>query len=760
MKPSVLRFKNNPLRLPAMRFSWRLIALSIVFSFTTLIQPLISTSTALNMTTAGLVVGSYNVLHCFDKGGKSYKTRMKSAAANIQSLGFDVVGLQEHNWEDCRGDLLSALNSTGDVWKESTQVKKYGMDQVTIVWNSSVVTMTSQEIVDIDTPSNTKPEYHKGHSASVNGGTRFAHVVHFTDRSGRAFIVANVHLATKSEETAANHRKMEIKNLMNKLKSETVPVIITGDMNAATGNNKKAKRSQWKAFYDTVAEYGYGVAHDDAAIKQNESIASIGNSKKSANTIDQIFYKNVSAPSYYETFDCVSQGDGLGSCASDHHPVKAVFNDLSGSGGNMNCVTTTNTDPLSLNRTNADKALNNMLYTSGGVVCCNSGTGSSSLIGDTNAEKAYNFLITTPISTNNSRPLSQAQAAGAVGNFMSESGGHTYDLKPDYTSPYGIVQWLGTRWTNPKAKTITGLKEFAASKDTDWKDLKIQLEFVVYELENAESAVVKDSAFQSATNDVSGVQKAAERWDTLYERSGGGGVSKRKDNATRVFNDFAGIDSPSNNNDEVIDEDDEDDDELDTDVSTLSSTTNQTGCSTSAGDYVFPLQGTKSQVRTWGNDPGTTEWKSGRYHESVFEGYYAVDIFAPEGTPVLAFRAGKVIGTPHIDSMGALSIQIIDSEGYTYYYQHLSQSRGAQVKDKDTVEAGTVIAYVGNSTEAWGTAPHLHIDKSKNPGEGGRGTCTASKNFCPIAKEHRFAEIVTELRDSYEKLSDVSASSL
>jgi hypothetical protein len=102
----------------------------------------------------------------------------------------------------------------------------------------------------------------------------------------------------------------------------------------------------------------------------------------------------------------------------------------------------------------------------------------------------------------------------------------------------------------------------------------------------------------------------------------------------------------------------------------------------------------------------------------------------------------------------------MDDAGYTYFYTHMSNSRGAQVKEGDAVDAGTLIGYVGNKHEGWDSVPHLHIDKSKNPGNGLRGACTASHGYCPIASENRFVKIITELHDSFGQLPDTGTSSL
>lgn len=381
-------------------------------------------------------------------------------------------------------------------------------------------------------------------------------------------------------------------------------------------------------------------------------------------------------------------------------------------------------------------------------ICCNIIDSGGGLVGSNNAEKAFNFLTNTAIKTNNNKPMSEAQAAGVVGNLMRETGGDTYELKPDAVNSigaHGIVQWLGTRWTSSNGN---GLKEFAADKGKDWTDLRTQLEFIIFELEKNETAVIKDSAFMNAANSPEGATTAAARWAKLYERPGPPPYAQREANARKAFNDFGGGASQ--------------DTTQDTAQSPTAYLTQavETECTSSAGGYVFPLQASKADIRTWGNDPGTDEWKSGRYHEHTFPGYWAVDIMAPEGTPVVAFHSGTVIHIREGDSYGALSIQIKDDNGYTYYYQHLSLSRKAQVKVDQKVEAGTLIGYIGNKREGWNTVPHLHIDKSKNPGNGLRGTCTASRNYCPIASENRFAKIVKELHDSFEKLPDTAANGM
>jgi murein DD-endopeptidase MepM/ murein hydrolase activator NlpD len=91
----------------------------------------------------------------------------------------------------------------------------------------------------------------------------------------------------------------------------------------------------------------------------------------------------------------------------------------------------------------------------------------------------------------------------------------------------------------------------------------------------------------------------------------------------------------------------------------------------------------------------------GRKHKGV-------DIFAPDGTPVLA-AAGGVIVKRATSALGGISLYHRDADGRTiYYYAHLQRYR-AGLKEGDLVRAGDVIAYVGHTGNAPAGNPHLHF---------------------------------------------------
>lgn len=86
----------------------------------------------------------------------------------------------------------------------------------------------------------------------------------------------------------------------------------------------------------------------------------------------------------------------------------------------------------------------------------------------------------------------------------------------------------------------------------------------------------------------------------------------------------------------------------------------------------------------------------------------AIDIMAPEGTPVFAVADGSV--EKLFDSkQGGLSLYQFEPSGrYVYYYAHLQRYAPGIVEDK-TIRQGEVIGYVGYTGNAIPEAPHLHF---------------------------------------------------
>jgi murein DD-endopeptidase MepM/ murein hydrolase activator NlpD len=112
--------------------------------------------------------------------------------------------------------------------------------------------------------------------------------------------------------------------------------------------------------------------------------------------------------------------------------------------------------------------------------------------------------------------------------------------------------------------------------------------------------------------------------------------------------------------------------------------------------YVFPVHGPASFVDTFGASRAIVGWHHGE------------DIFAPLGAPVLAVAEGTVFSVGWND-VGGNRLWLRDREGNEFYYAHLSAFSPLAV-DGAHVQAGDVLAFVGNSGDAEATPPHLHFE--------------------------------------------------
>jgi murein DD-endopeptidase MepM/ murein hydrolase activator NlpD len=86
----------------------------------------------------------------------------------------------------------------------------------------------------------------------------------------------------------------------------------------------------------------------------------------------------------------------------------------------------------------------------------------------------------------------------------------------------------------------------------------------------------------------------------------------------------------------------------------------------------------------------------------------AIDIMAPDGTPVLAVEDGTIAKL--FDSkQGGLTIYQFDATGQlAYYYAHLERYAPG-IAEKQAVRRGDVIGYVGHTGNANPAGPHLHF---------------------------------------------------
>lgn len=88
-------------------------------------------------------------------------------------------------------------------------------------------------------------------------------------------------------------------------------------------------------------------------------------------------------------------------------------------------------------------------------------------------------------------------------------------------------------------------------------------------------------------------------------------------------------------------------------------------------------------------------------------GHDGQDLFAPRGTPVRAAAAGFVYRVDDL-SLGGLSVTVVGDGGVRYFYTHF-EAVHEELFEGQRVEVGDPIGYVGNSGNAAGTPPHLHL---------------------------------------------------
>lgn len=116
------------------------------------------------------------------------------------------------------------------------------------------------------------------------------------------------------------------------------------------------------------------------------------------------------------------------------------------------------------------------------------------------------------------------------------------------------------------------------------------------------------------------------------------------------------------------------------------------------GLLLIPVAGVRpSELR----DTYGASRSGGRSHEGI-------DIFAPDGTPVLAAADGVIVGR-QTSALGGIALYLRDLDERTiYFYGHLQGYR-AGLKEGDLVRRGATLGYVGHTGNAQATSPHLHF---------------------------------------------------
>ena len=112
--------------------------------------------------------------------------------------------------------------------------------------------------------------------------------------------------------------------------------------------------------------------------------------------------------------------------------------------------------------------------------------------------------------------------------------------------------------------------------------------------------------------------------------------------------------------------------------------------------HQMPVQG--ATVKDWNN-------KSFWYYPWGRSGVHrGIDIFAKEGTPVVASTGGFIFYSGKI-SMGGNVVLMLGPKWRFHYFAHLKDANNRRI---GFVDAGQQIGFVGTSGNAVGKPPHLH----------------------------------------------------
>lgn len=87
--------------------------------------------------------------------------------------------------------------------------------------------------------------------------------------------------------------------------------------------------------------------------------------------------------------------------------------------------------------------------------------------------------------------------------------------------------------------------------------------------------------------------------------------------------------------------------------------------------------------------------------------HHGTDIFADFGTPIVASGPGTLVAMGR-GPVGGLAIWVAQDDGNSLYYAHL-QKFADGLQSGQRVDKGTILGEVGDSGNAEGGAPHLHL---------------------------------------------------
>jgi len=136
------------------------------------------------------------------------------------------------------------------------------------------------------------------------------------------------------------------------------------------------------------------------------------------------------------------------------------------------------------------------------------------------------------------------------------------------------------------------------------------------------------------------------------------------------------------------------------------------------GDPKASLQPYRYPLPWQGGPFRLTQGPNGKYSHNTPKGRYAMDIAMPEGTPIIAARAGVVVSIENNQTGRGTNpsgnyVRILHDDGTMSVYLHLKRG-SVKVKEGQRIAQGAQLAQSGNTGNS--TGPHLHFVVQRNVG--------------------------------------------